>query len=72
MERFRNNQRVRIVRPDIPSLSGFTGTVHRLLMRDESAWIRTDQSLPESIAQFQDGDERRNDVNLFPDECEPL
>jgi len=72
MERFRNNQRVRITKPDIPTLTGFTGTVRRLLMRDESAWIRTDQLLPESIAKFPEDDERRNYVNLFPDECEPL
>ena len=72
MKRFKNGQRVQVVTPDQEhaKLINQCGTVVRLLIRDESAWVRMDNDPGDELARFPVGDDRRNDVNLFPDECE--
>jgi len=72
MERFNNSQRVRVVDPQPinESLRGKTGTVYRLLMRSREAWVRMDED-PKHLAAFFESDSRRNDVCLWPFECEP-
>lgn len=50
-------------------LTGATGRVCRKLRRDDSAWIRMDKPLPESLRSFPEDDERGRDIVLFPEEC---
>lgn len=71
LSRFTNGQRVSVVNPDDEheALRGKAGKVVRLLMRDNSAWVQMDESLPESLGRFPVDDSRANHVNLWPDEC---
>lgn len=82
MKRFQRGDRVRIVRIDRTeddraviaaqkTMSGRTGTVQRVLMRDISAWVRMDDALPAGLATFPDADPRSRDLLLWPNECEP-
>ena len=57
---------------DYREIVGKTGTVVRCLMRCDSAWIKMDEDIPESLASFPVGDDRRNHINLWPDDCEDL
>jgi hypothetical protein len=68
--RFQLRQKVRVTDGYDPRLNGMTGSVCRLLHRDSSAWIDMDQDVPSDLANFIDGDPRRNHINVFPDECE--
>lgn len=71
LERFANNQRVRVIAPDDNNapLKGKTGTVARIKISGMSAWVGMDEPIPEDLASFGIGDRRRNHVCLFPDEC---
>lgn len=78
MKQFKDNQRVRfIVSKYEPSsvreewLPGKIGTVVRLRMSDDGAWVRMDDAIPDEIASFPASDKRRNHVLLYPHECEP-
>lgn len=53
-------------------LFGRTGKVHRQLIRDDSAWIRFDEEIPDSMRSFAPPDDRRNDVVVFPEHCDVL
>jgi hypothetical protein len=71
MTMFRNSQRVIVVEPSSP-LFGKTGIVVRLRYGDHGAWVRMDENIPEAIARFSVGDDRRNDIILYPDQCNAL
>lgn len=73
MKTFNSISKVRVTNPDEEraALRGKTGTVVRLLIRDQSAWVIMDEPIPETLARFPKGDERHTHVNLWPDECEP-
>ena len=72
MDHFRKGMRVTVVSPDESSLKGYVGTVTRLRIADEGAWIRMDELLPEGLANFPLGDPRHRDYTLYPDECEEI
>lgn len=71
MQRFTNYQRVQVTDPftDHESLRGKTGTVVRLLIRDNSAWVRMDEEIGD-LASFPADDNRHNYVELWPLECD--
>jgi len=73
MKRFKKAHRVTVSDPELEheSLRGKSGTVQRLLMRSAEAWVCMDDDIPDSLARFPVGDERRNHVCLWPFECEP-
>jgi len=52
-------------------LAGTTGTVVRLRIRDDAAWVRMDCELPDSLRSFPADDERGrgNHILLWPQEC---
>ncbi len=80
MTGFRLNQRVKVLRCGRQSEwalpDGTTGTVSRLLMRDDSARIRLDKRLTgelEIAHDFPATDETRStSVLAWPDDCEAL
>lgn len=69
MERFRCGQRVKMIDTDSPLLDR-VGTVHRLLIRDESAWVAMNEPIPAVMIRSPHGDARCDYVNLWPDQCE--
>ena len=79
MERFEDHQRVVVVNPDHnrQPLKGRTGTVVRLRIADNMAWVNMDEPLPEEFCSFTENDGygqpeiRRNHILLDPAECEP-
>jgi hypothetical protein len=66
---YRHGHPVIVTNPSNP-LHGRTGKIHRPLMRDDSAWIRMDEPLPEGMESFPAGDKRHHDIVLWPDDCE--
>jgi hypothetical protein len=76
MERFKFNQRVRIVSQDGLSereqLIGKLGTVVRCRYGDNGAWINMDDPLDEKLTSFPARDPRRNHILMYPEECEPV
>lgn len=71
MNRFENGQRVTVTAQHHPC-KGKAGTVARLRRADAAAWVNMDDPLPGDLASFPRGDERRNHMMLYPDECEPI
>jgi hypothetical protein len=72
MERFTQGQRVKIAHGEyVASMEGWAGSVHRLRIADTGAWVRMDQEVPSEHRKFGGADERKNDLLLFPEECEP-
>lgn len=71
MKSFLNRQRVKVTAEGHP-YHGKTGTVWRLLKRDESAWVNMDEDLLQEDRHFPPGDERFRNLNLFPQECEEV
>lgn len=70
MEMFsRFERRIRITAKGHP-LEGKTGTIERLRLSDDGAWVAMDKPLPEELASFPMGDGRRNHFLLYPDDCE--
>src|SRR5258708_2404795 len=67
--RFKNGQTVTIRNHDHPLIRK-TGVVVRLLWRDDSAWVRMNEPLPDNLARFPKGDSRRDHILLFPEDCE--
>jgi hypothetical protein len=67
MTKFADFQRVRIIAPE-HQLRGKVGKVVRLRRADEGAWVRMDDDLPVELRRF--SDDRKNDLLLFPEECE--
>jgi hypothetical protein len=68
MRRFFNNQRVRVLEPDT-GLQGRVGTVVRLRMSDNGAWVQMDEALPDELRAFPANDPRGNHILLFPEQC---
>jgi len=68
MTRFENAQWVVVNEVGHP-LVGRSGVVVRLRRADDAAWVRMDDPIPSALARFLDGDPRRNDVMLYPDQC---
>lgn len=65
---------VRMDTLDTSWLRGKIGTVVRLRMCDDGAWINMDQDIPDELRSFpaDDASRRGNHVLLYPDECEEL
>lgn len=70
MRRFNNGQRITVVAADSPFI-GESGTLVRLLRRSNEAWVNMDRDLPIDLRSFPDGDERKNHVCLWPQDCQP-
>jgi hypothetical protein len=82
MRKFENGQRIQVTpftactAPPPPTaaqqfLHGATGTVVRLLKRDNSAWVKMDIRPPDKLCPFPANDEhgRGNNILLYPEEC---
>lgn len=72
MTRFEKGRRIVVIHPisERESLRGKCGTVERLLMRSAEAWVTMDEDVG-PLASFPNGDDRHNNVCLWPEECEP-
>jgi hypothetical protein len=76
MQQFSNHQRITVVsrdgmQPESQELVGKTGTVVRLRLGDNGAWVKMDEPFNEKLTSFPAGDERRNYILMYPEECEP-
>ena len=71
MNHFEDDQRVKVITTSHP-LFGQTGTVWRLHMRDSDAWVDMDTELPDELRSFDKEDDRRNLIELSPNDCEPI
>ena len=71
LARFRQGQRVRVVREQT-GLAGREGAVKRLRHADSAAWVRMDLRVPDELRVFPIGDLRERDVLLYPEECEAV
>ena len=72
MKHFEEGQQVRVTATGHPLL-GQTGTVWRVHMRDNDAWVDMDGDLPDELRSFfAEDDERRNLIELSPADCEPV
>lgn len=72
LRRFTNGQRVVVVNPTNVVMDNKTGTVVRLRMADNAAWVNMDEELPVALQSFPSGDPRSRHVLLWPDECEEI
>lgn len=72
LKRFRDGQQVRIRECNtVPrELAGRTGVVRRLRRADDGAWVRMHDDLPARHRRFSPGDDRENDILLYPEDCE--
>ncbi|MDZ4250899.1 MAG: hypothetical protein U0990_12555 [Candidatus Nanopelagicales bacterium] len=68
MRNFTDGQTVKVADTEHP-LVGKAGTVVRRRMADDGAWVRMVDDIPTSMRQF--SDERKNNVLLYPYQCEP-
>jgi hypothetical protein len=72
MTRFTEGWRV-IVQAAGHPLGGVSGTVRRILRGiPTEAWVRMDSPIPDEMARFPVGDDRRNDALLDAEDCELL
>ena len=73
MKRFENEIRV-VVTDKSHALHGMGGTVKRLRMGDNGAWVAMDGPVPDELRYFPSDDihARGNHVLLYPEECDPL
>ena len=71
MKRLLKGDRVRVVRRDHP-LFQQAGTVVRVRMADDGAWVEMDGDVPEGIREFPAGDPKARHVMLYPDQCGPV
>lgn len=70
MKAFKNNQRVKITVAG--PLFCRTGTVVRLRMKDNGAFVAIDgDPIPDDIRLFPANDKRGNHQLFFPEDCEP-
>ena len=54
-------------------LFGQIGTVWRVHMRNDDAWVEMNVDLPDELRSFfGEDDERRNSIELSPKDCEPI
>jgi hypothetical protein len=72
MKSFENRQRIRVTAVS-HELCGLYGTVVRLRIKDDQAWVNMDAPLRDGMRYFPEGDSagRENHTLLAPDECEP-
>jgi hypothetical protein len=70
MKRFKCGMRVRIVSHKDVNMIGNEGTVYRLRIADNGAWVRMDKRLATEWFPFGDMDSRSNHTLLSPDQCE--
>ncbi len=68
MKRFHKGDRVRVVQRD-HALYQQAGTVSRVRMADDGAWIEMDATLPAELRSFPEGDPRARQVLLYPEHC---
>jgi hypothetical protein len=73
IEKWRLGMRVRIVDHggDV-KWNGRTGSVIRICISNDCAWIRCDQALPAEMRSFSADDPRHNDARVYKDECEEI
>lgn len=70
MKQFVKGQRIRCLEGG--SMFGRTGTVWRVRMADDGAWVQMDEDLPIGLAQFPADDSRARHILLYPGLCEEL
>jgi hypothetical protein len=68
---FQRGQRIRIEHTGNGEIDGRTGIVERLRHCDDGAWVRMDADVPSAYRVFPDEDDRRNNLCLYPYQCEP-
>jgi hypothetical protein len=66
---FKNKLRVKCC---LAPLEGKTGTVVRMRMADNGAWVSMDEALPASLVSFPADDDRHHHVLLYPEDCEEI
>lgn len=69
MRNFSNGQRIKVNLPH-DRMHGKVGTVVRLRMGDNGAWVKMDDELPEELRSFPVGDSRDHHLLLYPEDCE--
>jgi hypothetical protein len=70
MEKFIYNQRVQVMYKT-HFLYGYTGTVRRVVLGGEGAWVEMDQPPPEGFTMFTD-EPRKRLYNLYAGFCEEI
>ena len=68
MKKLLKGERVRVVQRDHP-LYQQSGTVVRVRMADDGAWVEMDGDLPEAVRQFPAGSPQARHVVMYPDQC---
>lgn len=69
METFRTTaERVKIVDLDHP-MTGECGTIYRPRRGDNGAWVAMDREPPAAACYFPTGDDRHQQILLFPEQC---
>lgn len=69
MKSFKDGQRITVTAEAHPLL-GQSGSVKRLRMADDGAWVKFDNRIPADWP-FPEGDTRSNDAVIYPEECVP-
>ena len=72
MKYFALRQRVQVL-PDGTALDGRIGTVVRLRISDDGAWVQMDNDLPADLCSFPDpADNRHRNIMLYPEQCQEV
>lgn len=66
---FRCAKRIRVIDPE-HIMKGETGSIERLRIGDDGAWVCMDKEPPAELQSFPQGDSRHNNILLYPDQCE--
>lgn len=74
MRYFTAKSRIIITQHPNAAMVGLKGTVERLRIADDGAWVKMDSRLDSNEFPFrnQDGDSRQNNALLYPENCEVL
>lgn len=70
--RFRNSQRVVVIRDAEGNSLSAPGRVCRLRRCDDGAWVALDKRHPDACHPFAEGDGRGTHVLAYPEDCEAL
>lgn len=68
MRNFTDKQAVKVTQAEHPLFEKI-GDVRRIRMGDNGAWVRMREPIPDDMTAF--NDDRKNDVVLYPEQCEP-
>jgi hypothetical protein len=72
MKNFALRQRVQVI-PGGDAMDGRIGTVARLRMADDGAWVQMDNDLPADLCAFPDpADELHRHIVLYPEQCQEV